>query len=113
MRARKTTRTRAAEPVVLAEPVLIDRFWANRKGDAIVTQLRMYEGRALVDVRKFFTDPQGELRPTTKGLSIVVLRLPALAAALVKAERRARELGLLAEDEPAVGGITTTQAAGT
>jgi hypothetical protein len=38
----------------LAEPVMVARFWANRRGEAIVIQLREFEGRALVDVRKYF-----------------------------------------------------------
>lgn len=79
----------------LPEPVVVARFWANRRGEAIFIQLREYEGRALVDVRKHFTAKDGTMQPTKKGLSIVVARLPELAAALTKAAAKAVELGLL------------------
>jgi hypothetical protein len=79
----------------LTDPVLIARFWANRRGEAIFVQLREFEGRALVDVRKHFTAPDGTMQPTRKGLSIVVARLPDLAAALAKALAKAVELGLV------------------
>lgn len=81
----------------LAEPVEIAKFWRNRKGEAVVVQLREYEGHVLVDTRVHFTAVDGTTKPTSKGISITVLRLPELAAALMKAERTARELGLLPE----------------
>jgi hypothetical protein len=76
--------------------VVIARFWRNRKGEAVVVQLRQFEGRAIADTRVYFTTKDGKLQPTRKGLSIVVARLPDLAAALTKAHARAIELGLLA-----------------
>jgi hypothetical protein len=94
-RARTEPTSPGARPSALAEPIEIASFWRNRRGEAVVVQLREYEGRALVDVRVNFSAPDGHLRPTPKGLSIVVARLPQLAAALVKAEKKARELGLL------------------
>jgi hypothetical protein len=85
----------SARAAALPEPVIVARFWANRRGEAIFIQLREYEGRALVDVRKHFTAKDGTMQPTKKGLSIVVARLPELAAALTKAAAKAVELGLL------------------
>jgi hypothetical protein len=85
----------SARAASLSEPVLIARFWANRRGEAIFVQLRPFEGCALVDVRKHFTAADGTMQPTKKGLSIVVARLPELAAALSKAAAKAVELGLL------------------
>lgn len=82
---------------VITEPIEIAKFWRNRKGEAVIVQLREFEGHAIVDARVNFTDHEGQLRPTKKGLSIAVRRLPELAAALAKAERKARELGLLGE----------------
>jgi hypothetical protein len=79
----------------LPEPVMVARFWANRRGEAIFVQLREFEGRALVDVRKHFTAKDGTMQPTKKGISIMVTRLPELAAALTKAAAKAVELGLL------------------
>jgi hypothetical protein len=84
--------------VTLPEPVEIAKFWKNRRHDAIVTTLSTFEGRNIVDVRTH-TMNNGRLVPTTKGVAIVVLRLPELAKAITKALAKARELGLLeAED---------------
>lgn len=85
----------SARTSCLSEPLTIARFWASRRGEAVFVQLREFEGRALVDVRKHFTAKDGTMQPTKKGLSIVVARLPELAAALTKAAAKAVELGLL------------------
>jgi hypothetical protein len=82
----------------LAEPILVAEFWANRRGESLRVQLRMFEGVPLIDLRKFYTGAEGKLLPTKKGLSLVIRRLPDLAAAIVKAERVARELGLIREE---------------
>jgi hypothetical protein len=83
----------------LHEPVIISKFWKNRQHDAIVTSLSTFEGRNLFDVRLHRMNKKGCLVPTPKGVSIVVLRLPALAAAVNKALLKAKELGLLDDDE--------------
>jgi hypothetical protein len=80
---------------VLSEPVEIAKFWRNRRGEAVIVQLREYEGHVLADARMNFTNKEGKLQPTGKCISISVRRLPELAAALTKAERKARELGLI------------------
>jgi transcriptional coactivator p15 (PC4) len=84
--------------VTLPEPVEIAKFWKNRRHDAVVTTLSTFEGRNLVDIRTHVMDRKGCLVPTPKGVSIVVLRLPELAAAVNKALAKAKELGLL-DDE--------------
>jgi Transcriptional Coactivator p15 (PC4) len=84
--------------VSLAEPIIVAEFWANRRGESIRVQLREFEGIAILDVRKHYTAADGVLRPTKKGLSLVIRRLPDLAAAIAKAERQARELGLLGQE---------------
>ena len=86
---------RPGPPELLVEPVEIAKFWKNRRGDAVIVQLREYEGHALVDVRQNYTAADGTLKPTGKGLALAVLRLPDLRKAIVKAEARAIELGLL------------------
>jgi hypothetical protein len=91
----KTNRRRGRRTPKLAEDVIVSRFWANRHGDAVVVQLRDYEGHTLVDVRKHFTSADGKLLPTKKGLAIAVLRLPDLANAINQAVNKARELSLL------------------
>jgi hypothetical protein len=85
--------------VTLPEPVEIAKFWKNRRHDAIVVSLSTFEGRNLVDVRTHVMDRKGCLVPTPKGLSIVVLRLPELAAAVNQALKKAQSLGLLDDDK--------------
>jgi hypothetical protein len=84
--------------VSLPEPVEIARFWKNRRHDAIVVSLSTYEGRNLVDVRQHFMNSEGKLQPSPKGVAMVVLRLPELAAAVNKALTKARELRLLGDE---------------
>jgi Transcriptional Coactivator p15 (PC4) len=79
----------------LSEPVIVAEFWANRRGESVRVQLREFEGHALVDVRRHFTAADGVLRPTKKGLSLAIPRLPDLAKAINQAVTKARELGLL------------------
>ena len=85
--------------VTLPEPVEIAKFWKNRKGEAIVVSLKTYNGRNLIDVRQNFTNEEGKLQPTAKGVVMVVLRLPELAAAVNKALAKAKELGLIDDGE--------------
>jgi Transcriptional Coactivator p15 (PC4) len=84
--------------VTLPEPVEIAKFWKNRRHDAIVVSLSTYEGKNLVDLR-MHAMKEGRLVPTPKGVAMVVLRLPDLAKAINKAVARAKELGLLDDDE--------------
>ncbi|MDA9415704.1 hypothetical protein XH81_12750 [Bradyrhizobium sp. CCBAU 25360] len=79
----------------LAEPVVVDQFWANRRLDAIIVDLSTYQGHNLVNVRKHAMDRDGKLKPTPKGVAIKIARLPDLAKAINKALAKARELGLL------------------
>jgi Transcriptional Coactivator p15 (PC4) len=83
----------------LPEPIEVAKFFKNRRKDIIVVSLSTFEGRNLVDVRQHFTNEQGLMRPTSKGVAMVVLRLPDLAAAVNKALSKARELGLLDGEE--------------
>jgi transcriptional coactivator p15 (PC4) len=84
----------------LPEPVTVASFWKNRRHDAVVVRLTTYEGFNLVDLRTHFSASDGTLKPTSKGLAIVVNRLPDLLAAVTKAHAKAIELGLL-KAEPA------------
>lgn len=84
--------------VTLPEPVEIAKFWKNRRHDAIVVSLSTYEGKNIVDVR-MHAMKEGRLLPTPKGVAMVILRLPELQKAITKALAKAKELGLLADDE--------------
>jgi Transcriptional Coactivator p15 (PC4) len=83
----------------LREPIEIGKFFKNRAGDIIAVQLKEYEGVPFVDVRQFFTGDDGVTRPTKKGVTVVVRKLPELAAAINKALERARAIGLLDEGD--------------
>jgi hypothetical protein len=85
----------------LAEPVVVDRFWKNRRKDAIVVSLSCYEGHNLIDVRTHYMSKEGKLLPTAKGVAISILRLPELAKSINKALTQARDLGLIGDDESA------------
>jgi hypothetical protein len=79
----------------LAEPVVVDQFWANRRHDAIVIDLSTFKGHNLINVRKHAMNTEGKLVPTAKGVAIKVTRLPDLVRAVNKALAKAIELGLV------------------
>jgi hypothetical protein len=49
----------------------------------------------LVDVRRHYSAADGTLKPTSKGVSLSIRKLPELTVAIGKALKRAHELGLL------------------
>ena len=74
-------------------------MWKNRQRQiAIVVSLSSYEGHNLISIREHFTDANGRMRPTTKGISMVVRCLPELSRALRAALEKARGLDLLPEE---------------
>jgi hypothetical protein len=84
--------------VTLPEPIEW-RLWKNRqRRDAIVVSLSTFENRNLISVRLYTTSQDGTMLPTSRGVSLVVARLPELAAAVAKALNKAKELRLLADD---------------
>jgi hypothetical protein len=87
------------ERPTLTEPVECSKFWANRRGEAVIISLREFKSVLIVDVRKHFSASDGTLRPMRQGIALSIRKLPELAAALAKAERKAVELGLLADEE--------------
>jgi hypothetical protein len=90
----------SARRPTLPEPIEVAKWWKSRRRDiAIVVSLSAYEGHNLVNVREHFIGSDGCMRPTTKGLAMVVRRLPDLAAAVNKALAKSLELGLLQDDE--------------
>lgn len=99
---RKTAATRSRGPK-LAEPVTIDSFWINRAHDACVLKVWTWKNHNLIDIRKHSMNRTGQLVPTPKGLSLKITRLPDLAKAIDKALRKARKLGLLADDDHGEG----------
>ena len=86
----------------LDEPVVISKFWKNRRrNESVHVSLSEYEGHCLINARVYCTGTDGIDRPTPKGLSMVVRRLPDLVDALTKALAKAKELGLIDDDAKA------------
>ena len=82
----------------LPEPVIISKFWKNRRrNESVHVTLSEYEGHSLINVRVYATGTDGVDRPTPKGIAIGIGKLPELARALSTAETKARELGLIDE----------------
>jgi hypothetical protein len=69
--------------------------------ETIRVELDEFEGRQLVAARIWYTDGEGDLKPTRKGLTIAIRHLPAIREALEEAERVARKAGLLGDEEAA------------
>ena len=86
--------TLPATTTALPEPVIVCEFWANRRGESVRVRLCSIEGVRCVDLRRYQTTA-GKLQPTHKGITLAIHKLPALAAAILKAERKARALGFI------------------
>jgi hypothetical protein len=93
-RAERASRATVAVKVAGHRP----KFWKNRQAEAIFVVLREYGNRVICDTRVHFTDSSGRLVPSKMGLAITLDRLPQLVAALQKAKRMAKELGLLRDE---------------
>jgi hypothetical protein len=85
--------------VTLPEPIEIAKFWKNRRGEAIIITVKEYEGKMILDIRTHFTTKDGKLQATTKGLALMVRRVPELAAGVQKALTKLIELGLVGEGD--------------
>lgn len=68
--------------------------WAKGR-DTVRVQLAEYRGKALLDCRIWYSTPEGELRPSPKGITLTVDALPELASAITKAIARAKSMGLI------------------
>lgn len=87
--------------IILSEPVEIAKFWKNRgRNESVHVALSEYEGHNLINVRVYSTGTDGVDRPTQKGIAMSVRKLPELADALNRALTKAREIGLIDDDEP-------------
>ena len=72
--------TSRREPPLLPEP-LEWRIWKNRqRRDVIVVSLSSYEGKTLAGIRLYATGQDGCMRPTIKGVSVLVARRACSAA---------------------------------
>lgn len=70
---------RIAQAITVAE-------WPRGNGQVRV-RLDSYNGRDIIDIREWYRDGAGELRPGKKGIAMSTGRLPDLARALAEAVR--------------------------
>ena len=86
----------SARRPTLTEPVEIGKWWKNRRRIvAVAVTLTPYQGNDLVDIREHFTDREGRMRPSRRGVCLTVKQLPLLHLTVTKALAKARALGLL------------------
>ena len=86
-----TKQNDSAFPIVIAE-------WDRNKREIVRVALDRYNGRHTINARVWYRDGD-ELKPSKTGITLASKHLPALAEALAAAAQRARELGLIDEDE--------------
>lgn len=55
---------------------------AGSKNSPLVATLSEYEGNRLLDLRKYFRDKQGELKPTRKGISLSLFQYEQICSLL-------------------------------
>lgn len=67
----------------------------KNKREEIRVSVGHFEGRPIANVRVWFRDAAGEMKPGKSGLAFRVDLLPELSGAMLKALDRAREEGML------------------
>ena len=67
--------------------------------ESLVINQSEFKGVKLVDVRVFYKDENGDLKPTKKGVSVRLEQLDALIKALSEVSATAREQELAGENE--------------
>ena len=72
----------------------------NSRESLVINQTE-FKGVKLVDVRVFYKDEAGDLKPTKKGVSVRLEQLDALIKALSEVSATAREQELVEETETA------------
>jgi len=70
--------------------------------ESLVINQSEFKGVKLVDVRVFYKDENGDLKPTKKGVSVRLEQLDTLIKALSTVSATAREQELVEENETAV-----------
>jgi len=68
--------------------------WSINRRETVRVSLCLYKGTRLINLRKWYTDDDGELRPG-KGFAVSVKHLPRIAEAMGIAHSVARERGLI------------------
>ena len=77
---------------------LIEQFDKNAT-EVVRVSLTEYRGRKLVDVRVYYSDSEGQYRPTKKGVSLSVDVYPDFKRALLVLEKILLERGLISPED--------------
>ncbi len=79
------------------KPIIVGE-WARNSRETIRVSLDEFRGRQTIDLRCWWRDDGGNLRPGKGGLTLGIRHLPALASSLGRACDQARAAGLLGAD---------------
>ena len=80
----------------LATPIIIERICKSRRRDEHVRlELCEFHERPIFNLRIWRTGADGVDRPTERGIAMAVDKLPDVTRALLRAEDKCRELGLI------------------
>jgi len=93
----------AAKPDLAEQPIEVAKIWKSprNKRHTIHFALREYDGHPYVDVRTHALNAKGEAKPTKAGVTVTHSRFAEFVAAAVKTLAKAREIGLINDDESA------------
>ena len=78
---------------VLLEPILIDQWPKGR--ETVQVRLDGYNKRNVIDVRCWYLDDDGNLKPGRAGITLQTSQLPQLADAITKALATALDSNLI------------------
>jgi hypothetical protein len=98
---RNSGRSQSNDPVIIAE-------WPLTRGERLRVSIEEFKGSRLISIRKWFVAEGGDLRPTSRGISMAVRHLPQLTAAVEDALTFASERGLVEIrrlDDSGLGGV--------
>jgi hypothetical protein len=85
----------------LAKPITIAQWFKNRGGDIVRLELSTYKDGNILSLRTWHTDKTDGITRPGKGFACGIKHLPRLVKEFTKATQRARELGLIDDDEAA------------
>lgn len=73
--------------------------WRRNARETIQVAIDRFQDIDTIDLRTWYTDPDGRLKPTRSGLTLALNHLPRIAAVLALALDVARERGLLPKED--------------
>lgn len=73
------------------DPIIIQDIDKGR-GEVIRLEISEYKGKKYVNIRTWYTDPEGKLSPTKKGVALTLEQFQLLKSAFVEVENKLTEL---------------------